>query len=154
MIEYDDIWLPVQQGLTNYAGKMVIQAETSGDQPPYPFIAIKKTLVGEGIGQPTTSSEGIVQTMEQDTELVLSVTCHAKTIEDAESLALKSRAYFLGKGTIELTDANIAVVDVLSVTNRDVFLNINYERRCGFDVRLRVRAQESYEIDVIDQVIN
>lgn len=152
MINYDDIWLPVWNGLTNYTGQTVIQAESSGKQPLYPFVAIKKTLIGEGIGQPVTSLEDVIQTMEQDIELVLSITTHASTIEESETLSLKARAYFLGKGTIELSDHYITVVDALAITNRDVFLNIDYERSSGFDVRLRVRGQESYEIDVIEKV--
>lgn len=84
--------------------------------------------------------------------MVLSLTAHSDAIESATDLANKARNYFLGKGTVELSDAYIAIVDVLPATNRDVFLTIEYERRIGFDVRLRVRDTETYNIDVIEQV--
>lgn len=90
--------------------------------------------------------------IEQDTEMVFSITCNASTIEDAEDYTQKARAYFLGRGHLELSDNNITVVDVLAATNRDVFLTVNYERRVGFDVRLRVRGQESFEMEVIETV--
>ena len=153
MIKYDDWYLPLADGLENYVVHAVIQAETKHKQPPYPFIAIKQTSPSIGIGVPTvfTGKDG-TQTIEQDYEMVLSLTAHSDAIESATDLANKARNYFLGKGTIELSDAYIAIVDVLPATNRDVFLTIEYERRIGFDVRLRVRDTETYNIDVIEQV--
>lgn len=152
MIKYDDWYLPLADGLENYVVHPVIQAETKHKQPPYPFIAIKQTSSAIGVGQPSISTDNDTQTIEQDYEMVLSLTAHSDAIESATDLANKARNYFLGKGTVELSDAYIAIVDVLPATNRDVFLNIEYERRIGFDVRLRVRDTETYNIDVIEQV--
>lgn len=152
MIDYDAIWIPLQNGLTNYTTLPVIQAEDIGEQPPYPFYSIKKTTSAINVGLPAESMNGITKVIEQDTEMVFSITCNASTIEDAENYTHKARAYFLGRGHIDLSDKNITVVDVLNATNRDVFLTVAYERRCGFDLRLRVRGQESYEIDVIERV--
>ncbi|WP_313150950.1 phage neck terminator protein [Lysinibacillus capsici] len=152
MIKYDDWWIPLQNGLSNYIAQNVIQAETTSKQPPYPFIAIKQTSPAIGVGQPVLFTGDGIQTMEQDYEMVLSLTAHSDAIESATDLANKARNYFLGKGTVELSDAYIAIVDVLPATNRDVFLNIEYERRIGFDVRLRVRDTETYNIDVIEKV--
>jgi len=152
LIKYDDIWIPLQNGLSKYTGLQVIQAEGIGEQPKYPFFSIKKTTIGEGVGQAVRTISDNIATIEQDTESVLSITCNAATIEDAEDYTHRARAYFLGHGHIDLSDKNITVVDVLNATNRDVFLTVAYERRCGFDLRLRVRGQESYEIDVIERV--
>ena len=151
MINYDDIWIPLQAGLENYVGKPVIQAETNGKQPPYPFISIKDTSTFN-VGQPAITNNVETQTIKQDIEMVLSLTVHAKTIEESKDLCMKAQGYFLGKGAIELSDAGIAIVDVLPATNRDVFLTIDYERRYGFDVRLRIQGQETYGIDVIETV--
>ncbi|MDA6161943.1 hypothetical protein OSK10_27180, partial [Escherichia coli] len=92
------------------------------------------TLAGQGIGQVTEAMDVEIglSNIEQDTEMILSITCHAADIEEAHDLAYKARSYFLGKGHIELSDQNITVVDALAITNRDVFLNIEYERRYGF----------------------
>lgn len=152
MIEYDDWWIPLQNGLSSYIIQNVIQAETTGKQPPYPFITIKQTSPAIGVGIPAIFTGAGTQTIEQDYEMVLSLTAHSDAIESATDLANKARNYFLGKGTVELSDAYIAIVDVLPATNRDVFLTIEYERRIGFDVRLRVRDTETYNIDVIEKV--
>lgn len=151
MINYDDIWIPLQSGLEKYVGKPVVQAETSGKQPPYPFISIKD-ISTFNIAQPAILNDGDNQTIKQDIEMVLSLTVHADKIEVSKDLCMKARVYFLGKGAIELSDAGIAIVDVLPAANRDVFLTIDYERRYGFDVRLRIQGQETYRIDVIETV--
>lgn len=152
MISYDDWWIPLQHGLSKYVNEMVIQAETVGNQPEYPFIAIKQISPAIGVGQPAIFTGDGTQTIKQDYEMVLSVTCYGSTIENAADLAMKARDYFIGKGTIELSDENIAIVEVLATNNRDVFLTVEYERRIGFDLRLRVRDTETYSIEIIEQV--
>lgn len=152
MIRYDDWFIPLQQYLSRYTGAMTIQAETTGKQPPYPFIAVKQTTPAAAIGQPNVSVQLGSQTIEQHYEMVLSLTVHGSSIESATDIAQRAHLYFLGKGTIELSDHNIAIVEVLPSTNRDVFLNIEYERRVGFDVRLRMKATEAYLTDVIETV--
>lgn len=152
MYRYDDIWIPTQNGLSNYTKIEVIQAEGMGKQPPYPFFSIKSISPAISVGNVTESVDDNLMTIEQDIEIVLSITCNAEKIEDAENYSNKARGYFLGKATIDLSDANITVVEVLNANNRDVFLTVDYERRVGFDVRLRVRGRETFEIDVIESV--
>lgn len=152
MYRYDDVWMPTQNGLSRYTGIEVIQADGIGEQPPYPFFSIKNISPAIGVGQVAENLEDTIMTIEQDIEMVLSITCNAGNIEDAEDYSNKARGYFLGKGVIELSDANIAVVEVLGANNRDVFLTIDYERRVGFDVRLRIRGRESFEIEVIENI--
>ena len=155
MIKLTEIRQPIIRGLRSYTGaKAVVMADTTGKQPEYPFITIKFTLTGEGAGQAIDSfdSKAETQTTEQDMEMVMSVTCLGDDVAVAHDLAHKARAYFLGKGHLELADEHITVVDVMSITNRDVFLNIEYERRYGFDVRIRVRGRDTYAIEVIEKV--
>ena len=153
MIKINDIRQPIIKGLRSYTEVTTITAETTAKQPDYPFLAMKFTTAGQGLGQVTETVEGnTTGVIEQDIELVVSITCHATDIAEAHDLAQKARAYFLGKGNIDLSDVNITVVEALAITNRDVFLNIEYERRYGFDVRLRVRGRESFETDVIESI--
>lgn len=154
MIKLTEIRQPIIRGLRAYTGvKAVGMADTTEKQPDYPFIKIKFTLTGDGIGQATDyfDSKAETQTTEQDLEMVMSVTCLGDDVAVAHDLAQKARAYFLGKGHLELADEHITVVDVMSIANRDVFLNIEYERRYGFDVRLRVRGRDTYAIEVIEK---
>lgn len=153
MIKLNDIRQPIIKGLKGYTGTIAITAETTAKQPDYPFIALKFTTPGQSVGQVAETVEGDnTGVIEQDLELIVSITCHAKDVAEAHDLAQIARGYFLGKGNIDLSDVNITVVEALAITNRDVFLNIEYERRYGFDIRLRVRGRETFEVDVIESV--
>lgn len=141
-------------GLESHINKPIIPAETTHEPPTHPYIAIKSTTQAIGIGQAAvfTNKEDATQTILQDYERVISLTVHAATIADAEDIAQSARNYFISKGAIDLSLEHITVVDVLPSTNRDVFLNIEYERRVGFDVRLRYRDIEKYSINVIEEI--
>lgn len=152
MIQYDDIWIPLQNGLSRYLGIEVIQAEGLGKKPEYPFVTMKKITNAIPIGQ-SVSKMNLEEKMilEQDIEMVFSLTVNANTIENADDYAMKARSYVEGLGYYELQDHNITVVDVLPSTNRDVFMTVDYERRVGFDVRLRVRGRDTYAIEAIEK---
>lgn len=152
MIDIATIRIPIVNGLQEHTGATTILAEQSSHQPPYPFIGIKFTLTGLPIGQVTEYQEGLNTVIEQDLEIVLSVTATTDGIESAANLAYKALEWFKGKGWLSLSDSNIHVVRVENMTNRDVFLNIEYERRQGFDVRLRVRGQSTYISEVIEEI--
>lgn len=152
MIDIASIRIPIVNGLQAHTGATTILAEQSSHQPPYPFIGIKFTLIGLPIGQVTEYQVGRSTVIEQDLELVLSVTSTSDEIESSVNLAYKALEWFKGKGWLSLSDSNIHVVRVENMTNRDVFLNIEYERRQGFDVRLRVRGQASFLPGTIEEI--
>lgn len=152
MIDIASIRIPIVNGLQAHTGATTILAEQSSHQPPYPFIGIKFTLTGLPIGQVTEYQDGRSTVIEQDLEIVLSVTATTDEIESATNLAYKALEWFQGEGWLSLSDSNIHVVKVENMTNRDVFLNIEYERRQGFDVRLRVRGQSSYLPGTIEEI--
>ncbi|WP_332649668.1 phage neck terminator protein [Lysinibacillus sp. 54212] len=154
MLKYDDIWNPLQEKLSNHLGIEVIQAEGMGDKPEYPFVTIKKISGPIKLGTTRSSIDNVgVKTITQDIELVYSITVNAQVIEEAEDTALKAQLYFEGRGYEGLMVSGITIVDVMPPENRDVFLTVDYERRIGFDVKIRTTWSESYGVDTIDQVI-
>lgn len=152
MIDIASLRKPIVNGLEAYTGVTTILAEQKAHQPPYPFIGIKFTTTGLPVGQVTEYLDGENAVIEQDLEIVLSVTATTDEIESATNLAYKALEWFKGPGWLRLSDLDINVVRIESMTNRDVFLNIEYERRQGFDVRLRVRGQYSYISEIIEEI--
>lgn len=152
MIDITTIRKPIVNGLEAHTGATTILSEQSSRQPSYPFIGLKFTITGMPIGQVTEYQKGLDTIIEQDHELVLSVTATTDEIESATNLAYKALDWFKGIGWLTLSDLNIHVVKVENMTNRDVFLNIEYERRQGFDVRLRVRGQTKFSPEIIEEI--
>ncbi|WP_396631576.1 LIC_12616 family protein, partial [Lysinibacillus sp. D4B2_S17] len=64
--------------------------------------------------------------------------------------ALEALEWFKGVGVYVHDESNIVVVDTQPITNRDTFTNIDYERRHGFDVRLRVMSETTFNVGYIE----
>jgi predicted CoA-binding protein len=52
----------------------------------------------------------------------------------------------------DLMAANIAVVELTSIANRDAFVVENYERRNGFDVIIRVGRELARVVNDVERV--
>ncbi len=153
MINLSAIRNPIVKGLRDSTGLTTIIADQSAEQPPYPFIGLKFTTTGLSVGQAAEGMEGYDATIEQDLELVLSATSYSDDLDESFNNAQKALAWFKGAGWLSLSDVGITIVRTEPMTNRDTFLSIEYERRHGFDVRLRVKGKAEYEVDIIEQVI-
>lgn len=156
MLSIDEIRSTIIRNLKLTTGITTIVAEQSSEQPPYPFVTVKFTTLGKNIGRITQYMKDDGQYTEQDIEMILSVTSFSADTEDeidqATDNAYKALQFFELDGIETLQDNNIAVVETTELTNRDTFISIEYERRAGFDVRIRTRAQLVKEIDTIDTV--
>lgn len=153
MIDLNSIRNPIVSGLRTYTGIVTIMAEQSSQQPSYPFYGLKFTTPGVSVGLVTEYQDGENTVVEQDLELILSVTSYSHKLDESFNNAYKALEWFKGKGWLALSDIKIHVVRIEPMTNRDTFLNIEYERRHGFDVRLRVRGQVQYLAGSIVEVI-
>lgn len=130
----------------------VAAAESGGDKPKYPYIELKFINLGGKVGEAAQFMRNTKQVNEQDRESILSVTCYGQTKDSASDLAYQALEYFEVHGVLPLQEANIAIVDATTLTDRTTLLTTDYEHRIGFDVRLRVRTQVISEVDVIDEV--
>lgn len=156
MLNIDEIRSYIIRNLNKTTGIKTIVAEQSSEQPPYPFNTIKFTTLGKKIGRAMQYMKEDGQYTEQDIEMILSVTSFSagteNEIDQATNNAYKALQFFEIDGIEVLQDKNIAVVKTTELTNRDTFISIEYERRAGFDVRIRTRAQLVKAIDTIDSV--
>lgn len=143
---------PIIKGLKQGTGITTILAEQSDKQPPYPFIGIKFTTPFIVIGQAASYTDERNEVIEQDGEMVISITSYDKTIDGSFNNAFKALEWFKTSGKLELQDAGIVVVKTENMTNRDTFITIDYERRNGFDVRLRIRAKSSKSIETLENM--
>lgn len=144
---YREVFIKQIKAIT---GIQTIMSDTSGKQPPYPFIGLKFTTIGEEVGRETSYIEGTTEFTEQDIEIVLSVTSYSDKLDVSADTAYKAYKFFKKSGIDALSDNHIVVVKIEQITNRDTFINIDYERRHGFDVRLRVRGQLTNEVTPIE----
>ena len=158
MTKHEFVRNAIVKGLHEYMGILVIESSTIGNMPPYPFITYTITSPYLGIGYMEDYYEEentrIQNRHVQHYERVFSFTIVANDVDEAMNRCMQAMQYFKCDGVWELKDKNIVIVEVNSATTRDTFITIDYERRYGFDVRIRLCEEEARETEnIIETVI-
>lgn len=157
LISHKEIRDKLVSGLHAFMNLLVVQQSSIGDQPTYPFITYSVTSPYLQLGQPeryTQEIDGVIcDKSKEHYEQVYSFTVASKDEDEAMDLCLKASQYFKFYGTYELSESNIAVVKISNISARDNMITINYERRYGFDVRIRVACEDiNNDADIIEKV--
>lgn len=157
LIKHSDIRDKLVTGLHNFTKLLVVQQSSTGKQPAYPFITYSVNNPYLQLGQPehyTEETDGsTIERNKEHYEQVYSFTVASKDEDEAMDMCLLAIQYFKFYGVQELKDHNIAVVKVSNLSARDNMITINYERRYGFDVRIRVASEETKVTnDIIDSI--
>ena len=145
------------KGLHDYMNLLVIQSSTIGDMPKYPFVTYTVTSPYLRLGQNEEYTEEVNSTYQNrhvlHYERVFSFTIVSKDEDEAMDLCVKAIRYFSNDGVLELKDKNIVIVEITNVAARDNFITIDYDRRYGFDVRIRLADEEVRETaDIIEKI--
>ena len=139
------------KGLHDYMNMLVIQSSTIGDMPKYPFITYTVTSPYLRLGQDENSTYQNRHVLHY--ERVFSFTVAAREEDVAMDTCMKAMKYFRNDGVLELKDKGIVIVEITNATARDNFITIDYDRRYGFDVRIRLADEEIRETtDIIEKV--
>ena len=144
LIDFDNLYKTVTQGLQDHCGCVVRRGNQDGDTPKYPYINYNVlTLMSENNGTYGEYADGKDRKPFQHTQ---SFTVLSDNHIECLELATKARAWFDRVGRLYLQDNNVSVQRIGSVTNRDNLLVTGYEYRYGFDVVFGV-------FDVVDNPI-
>lgn len=140
MIDYDGLRGAVVSGLSEFLGIPVIRSNQNHTEnnklPKYPYISYTiTTLKSENKGTWGEYEDGkhrmpVTQTW--------SVTALSDNNTESVTLADKAHAWLSHIGSTYLSDNDVIVKSVGSITNRDNVLTVEYEYRNGFDVVFRL----------------
>jgi hypothetical protein len=113
---------------------LLIQADSGGDQPPYPFAVFSITSPKIAIG-----SQAAKQQNEQF-EIAVSLTFKDDDLVENLNRAKRAESFFRSDtGRFFMWEnGEIVVVATEGFGSRGDFLGIDYEQNVGFDLRLRV----------------
>ena len=158
MTSHDIVRNAIVKGLHDYTQLLVVQSSTIGNMPKYPFITYSVTSPYLQLGMDEEYTEEINSVIRNrhvfHYERVFSFTIVAKEEGEAMDYCMRAMRYFRNAGVQELKDKGIVVVEVTNVTARDTFITIDYERRYGFDVRIRLVNEEIRDTtNVIERLI-
>lgn len=142
--------------LYNYINQPVIINPQTTNRPPYPFIGYTVTTVSMkedneyGNIIESDSVNDIKQTLEYNDNMMISFTAYSLNMAEAYNIASKAYEFFKFAGLQTLEDENLVVVDTMNVETRDILEVDAYERRAGFDVRIRFKKQIDRIIPAIE----
>ncbi|MFX3616225.1 MAG: LIC_12616 family protein [Sporolactobacillus sp.] len=145
--DYSNVTKTIVQAMKSL-GITLIQADSAGDQPAYPFATYTITTPKIPIGNQAGPQQA------EEFELVVSLTFKSQSAIQALNLAEQAQQYLrsnTGRSFL-LDNGGLVLVSVQGFTNRDNFISINYERNVGFDVQLRATNPFVEELPQIDQV--
>lgn len=132
MINYDERRLIVAKGLSKYLNCSVVRSNQNAEPPPYPYVSYGITIVMSSYNG--TYGEYEDGTLRKPFTQTWSVSILSDDSSESVMLALKAREWFDRAGRTYLSDNDIIVQSVTSVTNRDNVLSVGYEYKNGFDV--------------------
>ncbi len=142
------------QGLSVHLSLKVIEMNDIGKMPSYPFLTYDFTDLGgpENSGLPVVTIEGSKR-VTRETELFdVSFLSYAASKAESIENALRARDWLLTTGKILLSSIGVIVVTVGQITNRDIQIGPEWERRHGFDVEFRITNIIETEAEVIEKV--
>lgn len=141
--------------LAEFLGIQPFEANQGNDVPEGPHVIFTATSpyikdVGKAVSYTIPGESSLTRVMEDNHKIVLSFTAIAETGADAFGMALNVFDWFRFYGEEILDAADVAVLNLTEVGNRD---SINEdEARRGFDVTLRVSKTLTKTVDFIETI--
>lgn len=130
----------------------VIRQNQVAHIPPYPYVSYTVTTpINELKGtyckaEDSTLYRNILQTW--------SFTVQSNDYDESLMLGMKVVDFFTAVGLVNLSDNNITVRNVTTLTSRDNLITIQYEHRHGLDVTFgllyTITPEEQINLDVIE----
>ncbi|MDO5397061.1 MAG: hypothetical protein Q4G33_03945 [bacterium] len=131
MIDYEKIRNTVVDLLKQYTGVEVVLANQAAHIPERPYISF--TITSPMIANNGTYGRYSDGFDRKPVKQIWSITSHTETTDEAAVIAQKAFDFFERFYEV-LAEHEIVVVRLGNITNRDTFLTVDYEYRCGFDV--------------------
>ncbi|MFC2948535.1 phage neck terminator protein [Virgibacillus sediminis] len=144
------------QALYNHLNIPIIPDDDDGSIPPRPYVVYSVTSDNQKNGSDsityTETDTGFTKTYANQKEASYSFNAHSDSRDEALEICYNLIEYFERIGRDILNDKGIAVAEVSTTQNRSVLLGEHYERRHGFDVRIRYVDRSEYEEEPIEEL--
>lgn len=143
----------------------IVETNNGEPVPPEPFVTINPVSFtpqdGYGWIEKKLVDNDPLATFPQDFEetqttedvISLSVTAHAKTFIEAQTIAETTHNMIEFINQQDFSDEGYQLITVLPLQNRTVYLTEDYLHRFGFDVSYRVQREVKRRLDTIETVI-
>lgn len=150
MLAISDIESKIVTALENYIDCPVILSNQTAPSPSYPYISYTITTPVHHVDGTYCMKDGVYyQPMLQ----TWSFTSHSDDSRACRCLGMRMYDFFARSGRGILNKIGTAVSSKTDLMNRDNYITIQYEYRCGMDVTFRLMHQLDVEEGTIKQEI-
>jgi len=150
----------VVKGLYEHIGCPVVPTDTVDRKPDYPYISYKITSshdtstfsLADEIAESTNPSfeHDVLTTRIEQPQLTLSINAYSNNDDEAYTLAAKARDWFTYHGDLFFVGLNIVIIKAANITDRTHQVVDDFERRYGFDVRIRAARAITKRVETIE----
>jgi len=147
-------------GLNEYINVPVVPTDTADRKPNYPYMSYKIlsalegntfALVDEIIPSDNPAFQYDVEvTRKEQSHFTISMNAYSLNEDEARELAIKATDWFNFYGTRFLSSHNLVVVNTTNINDRTQQIVDDYERRYGFDVRIRAARGITKRVETIE----
>jgi len=151
----------IVKGLHEHVETVIVPNNTADRRPEYPYISYNLTgsqnnqtfsLVDEIVPSTNSNFENDVKVIRKEQPyFTLSINTHSDSEVDAYDLAVKVRDWFNFHGDLFFVELNIAVIRATNVGDRTHQIVDDFERRYGFDVRIRAARSIVKRVETIEK---
>ncbi|AKG05523.1 hypothetical protein AAV35_012690 [Salimicrobium jeotgali] len=143
------------KALYDYLQIPIIPDDEDTGVPPSPYVVYSVTTDNVKNGSDTISyaeaSDSFTKTYTNQKEVSYSFNAHSDSRDEALEMCYRLIEFFERVGVETLSREGIAVIEVMPTQNRSIMLGDYYERRHGFDVRLRYVDRSEHTVETIDE---
>ena len=126
----------------------VVRQNQISEAPKYPYVSY--TVISSASAHRGTYSRADDGTMYRSIRQTWSWTVQSDDQEEAMTIAYLLLDFFTVVGVVQLSDNNIAILQVSGVSSRDNFITMQYEYRNGLDVTFGLLYAIEDMADVIE----
>ena len=150
----------IVKGLHAHLNVDVVPTDTASRKPEYPYLSYKIiteqeparfAIVYEAVPSTNPNFDTDVKVIRKEqNHFTMSINAYSMDEDEARELAIKAAEWFSFTGYHYFASINVAVIKVGEVTDRTQQLVDDYERRYGFDVRIRAAKGISKRLERIE----
>ena len=143
--DYKTITSSLIKAVKTATGYPCLEANSTGDQPPYPFATFTITSPRIQIQEDDNSNAQF--------EAVVSLTWHDTSSLSVLNLAKRCESFIKStSGRAIFAEKGVVIVGATDFDRRDNFISIEYERTAGFDISLRVMDPHKDDVEDMDGI--
>lgn len=150
----------IVKALHEYTKVNVVPQDTTGKRPPYPYITYKITSTNnsKNYSRVDTVVPSIDPKYDNDVKVThktqsyftMSISVLGENEIEAHEIAETARDWFTFQGWLFFSDINVVIINATNIGERTQLLVDDYEKRYGFDVRIRAAKATSRRVETIE----